>query len=439
MWGLFPAASQVITTQMLTSIWAILSNRVRQEPFNLVATLIFFCAIIHTFLTSRFLAIAHQWNHSHEEKIKLGLADKYSVHHGAELFHFLGEVEAVFGIWAVALVCAISIFYGWSTVINYTVYRVNFSEAAFVVVIMALAATRPILKLAELIMAKIAGLLGGSLTAWWFTILTLGPILGSFITEPAAMTISALLLSRKLYDLQPNTGFKYGTIGLLFVNISVGGTLTHFAAPPVLMVASPWHWTTGHMLSHFGWKAVLGILMSNIIYFLIFKKELASLQDKFALRVLKDDIQKTYLSRREMESEAEKILAVIDNESGYINTIKGHIDEVTRQVKQRLEDYLKRQYGLRANREGLDRSLWREAFEKRFEELRVFALRRGFPRLLSEEQRAPFNDPDWDERDDPVPAWVMFVHVLFMVWTIVNVHYPDCSFLGFCFFSALLR
>ena len=217
------------------------------------------------------------------------------------------------------------------------------------------------------------------------------------------MTISALLLSHKLYDLRPNTGFKYGTLGLLFVNISVGGTLTHFAAPPVLMVASPWHWSTGHMLSHFGWKAVLGILISNIIYFLIFKKELASLQDKFALRVLKDDIQKTYLSRREMESEAEKILAVIDNESGYINTIKGHIDEVTLQVKQRLEDYLKDRYGLRANREGLDRSLWREAFEKRFEELRVFALRRGFPRLLSEEQRAPFNDPDWDERDDPVP------------------------------------
>jgi hypothetical protein len=214
----------------------------------------------------------------------------------------------------------------------------------------------------------------------------------------------------------------------------VGGTLTHFAAPPVLMVASPWHWTTGHMLSNFGWKAVLGILISNIIYFLIFKKELASLQDKFALRVLKDDIQKTYLSRREMESEAEKILAVIDNESGYINTIKGNIDEVTLQVKRRLEDFLKSRYGLRANREGLDRSLWREAFEKRFEELRLFALRRGFPRLLPEEQRAPFNDPDWDERDDPIPPWVIFVHVLFMVWTIVNAHYPDLFILGFLFF-----
>ena len=432
--GSFPRSLASYNDADVASIWAQLSNRVKQEPFNLVATLIFFCAIIHTFLTSRFLAIAHKWNHSHEEKIKHGLADKYSVHHRAELFHFLGEVEAVFGIWAVALVCAISIFYGWSTVINYTVYRVNFSEAAFVVVIMALAATRPILKLSELIMAKIAGLLGGTLTAWWFTILTMGPILGSLITEPAAMTISALLLSRKLYDLQPSTGFKYGTLGLLFVNISVGGTLTNFAAPPVLMVASPWNWTTGHMLSNFGWKAVLGIIFSNALYLFIFRKEITRLQDKFALQALKDDIQKTYLNRREVESEAEKILAAIDHDSGFISTIKGHIDEVTIQVKQRLEDYLKERDGLRANREGLDRSLWREAFEKRFAELRLFALRRGFPRLLPEEQRPVFYDPEWNERDDPVPPWVIFVHVLFMIWTIVNAHYPPLFILGFLFF-----
>jgi len=432
--GSVPRSLESYNDADATGIWALLLNRVKQEPFNLVATLIFFCAIIHTFLTSRFLAIANKWDHAHEEKKKQGLADKYSVHHGAELFHFLGEVEAVFGIWAIALFCAIIIFYDWSTVINYTVYRVNYAEAAFVVVIMALAATRPILKLSELIMAKIAGLLGGTLTAWWFTILTLGPILGSFITEPAAMTISALLLSHKLYDLQPSTAFKYGTIGLLFVNISVGGTLTHFAAPPVLMVSSPWHWTTGHMLSNFGWKAVLGILISNSIYFLIFRKELANLQDKFALRALKDEIQKTYLSRREIESETDKILAAIDTESGFINTIKGHIDEVTIQVKGRLENYLKDRYGLRARKEELDSTLLREAFEKRFEDLRLFALRKGFPRLLPEGQRPPFHDPEWDDRDDPVPPWVTIIHVLFMVWTIVNAHYPPLFILGFLFF-----
>jgi hypothetical protein len=268
-----------------------LKNRVKQEPFNLIATLIFLCAIIHIFLTSRFLAVAHKWEHEHEQKKKQGLADKHSVHHGAELFHFLGEVEVVFGIWAIALVGAILIFFDWSTAVNYIGYRVNFTEAMFVVVIMTLASTRPILKFSEQIMWKIANLLGGTLTAWWFTILTLGPLLGSLITEPAAMTISALMLAYKFYDLHPSEKFKYATIGLLFVNISVGGTLTHFAAPPVLMVAGPWGWGMGHMAIHFGWKAFLGIMVSNGIYFFIFRKELGQLQEKFAMGRLKDEVR----------------------------------------------------------------------------------------------------------------------------------------------------
>ena len=105
-------------------------------------------------------------------------------------------MEVIFGLWALALLAAIIGFFDWKTALNYVSYRVNFVEPLFVVVIMTLAATRPILKLSEIVMQKIAGVLGGSLTAWWFTILTLGPILGSFITEPAAMTISALLISR---------------------------------------------------------------------------------------------------------------------------------------------------------------------------------------------------------------------------------------------------
>jgi len=235
----FPRALESYNDSDLGSIPAVLKDRIRQEPFNLVATLIFLCAIIHTFLAGKFMKIAHKWEHGHEERIKRGEADENSVHFGAELFHFLGEVEVVFGVWAVVLIAALLLTFGWPTVINYFSYKVNFTEAAFVVVIMTLASTRPILKLAESMMWKVAGLFGGSLAALWFTILTLGPILGSFITEPAAITISALVLSDKFYELRPSAGLKYATLGLLFVNISVGGTFTHFAAPPVLMVAGP--------------------------------------------------------------------------------------------------------------------------------------------------------------------------------------------------------
>ncbi len=432
--GTFPRDLQSYDDQGAESILEILKIRARQEPFNVIATLIFFFAIIHTFLTSRFLAISHKWEHQHEQKIADGVVDKHSVHHGARLFHFLGEVEAVFGIWAVALFIAIFVFYDWSTVVFYADERVNFTEAEFVVVVMTLAATRPILKLAESIMWRIANLLGGTLTAWWFTILTFGPILGSFITEPAAMTISALLLANKLYELQPSDKFKYGTIGLLFVNVSIGGTLTHFAAPPVLMVASPWNWSMAYMCTNFGWKAVIGILISNGLYFLIFKKELSQLQQKFELRNLKDEIQRRYLDRREVEAEFDRIAAGLDEESGFTKTFTQKTEAAVIKIKERLGDRLKERHLPSIIKEGIDRTLVREAFEQRFEEIKLSAYRRLFPGLLPKDQRPPFEDPDWDERDDPVPAWVTFVHLLFLGWTILNAHHPELFVLGFLLF-----
>ena len=220
----FPPDIESYQDAELKSILAILANRIKKEPFNLIATLIFFCAIGHTFLTSKFLATAHHREREHRKKIKQGLAHRNSVDLKAGLFHFFGEVEVVFGLWAVALSATICFFYDWPTLVVYISQKVNFTEPIFVVIIMTLASTRPILKLAEQFMSLIANLLGGTLTVWWFTILILGPAIGSLITEPAAMTISALLLANKFFSLEPSNKFKYATIGLLFVNISVGGT-----------------------------------------------------------------------------------------------------------------------------------------------------------------------------------------------------------------------
>ena len=430
----FPRSLESYNDGDLDSIFSILKNRVKQEPFNLIATLIFLCAIIHTFLTSKFMAIAHKWEHEHEQKKRQGFADKSSVHHRAELYHFLGEVEAVFGIWAIALVGTIFFFYDWKTTVNYISYRVNFTEAIFVVVIMTLASTRPILKFTEQIMWKIANLLGGTLTAWWFTILTLGPVLGSLITEPAAMTISALMLANKLYDLQPSEKFKYATIGLLFVNISVGGTLTHFAAPPVLMVAGPWNWGIGYMAANFGWKALLGIIISNGVYFIIFRKELLELQEKFTLRIIKDEIQQKYLTSRELDAEFDKIEAAVNEELGFAQTIDQRLKEMIEKIKNQLAVRLRDRHLSSIVREGLDQSLVREAFEQRFEEIRLREMRKALPGLLPENERPAFRDPQWDNRDDPVPGWVTLIHVIFMVWTIANAHYPALFIPGMLFF-----
>jgi len=259
------------------SILAVLSERARISPFNLVATGIFLLAVTHTFVAHRFRALAHDIQERHDTEAQVaGRESEPSV--AAELLHFFGEVEVIFGLWAVALVLAIASMHDWDTAKHYINDAVNYTEPLFVVVIMALAATRPVLGLAEAALRFVAALGRGTPAAWWMAILTVGPLLGSFTTEPAAMTICALLLSRRFYSCRPSPRLGYATLGLLFVNVSVGGTLTHFAAPPVLMVARTWGWDFGFMLQTFGWKAVLGILISNAIVFLAFRRELLILR-----------------------------------------------------------------------------------------------------------------------------------------------------------------
>lgn len=426
----FPRSLESYRDATTGGIWAILKNRAVQEPFNLVATLIFFLAIVHTFMTGRFMAVAHRWEHAHDEKIKRGEATRDSIHHGAELFHFLGEVETVFGIWVIALGAAIVGFYGWNTLVDYISYRVNYTEPLFVVVIMTLAATRPILRLSEITIRRAANLFGGSLTAQWLTTMTIGPLLGSFITEPAAMTISALILARILFSHEPSARFKYATLGLLFVNISVGGTLTHFAAPPVLMVAAPWKWDTLHMLSHFGWKAIVGILGSNGLYLLIFRREMAALDEKFTLARLKDEIQEKYLKRADMDTRFMELVRAVDAEQNALTAVDARIRQMADEIRQRLE----KRYLPELLEKGIAPELVHQAFRQRFEEIKLRVMRRGLPALLPEDRRGRLTDPDWDDRDDPVPAWVTIVHVFFMAWTILNAHHPELFIPGLLFF-----
>jgi hypothetical protein len=266
-----------------------LRARIDAVPFNLVATIIFVLAICHTFLTARF----RHWAHVAEERHAVALAQRPTVRTDSDedgmpdevsfkgqILHFLGEVEAVFGIWAIVLIGAITYYYDWQAVLDYIGHEVKFTEPMFVVVIMAMAGTRPVLRVAEADLRAIAGIGRGSVGAWWLSILIVAPLLGSFITEPAAMTIGALLLARQFYSLRPSPRLAYATLGLLFVNVSVGGTLTHFAAPPVLMVAQPWHWDTPFMFFQFGWKAAVGIAVATTLYYLVFRREMIGLEAK---------------------------------------------------------------------------------------------------------------------------------------------------------------
>lgn len=245
------------------------------------ATVIFALAVCHTFFASWFTAASHRVQARHDARLKAqGKRSHPSV--PAELLHFLGEIEVVFGLWVVPLVVAIVSLQGWAAATHYINDVVNYTEPLFVIVIMALASTRPIVLLAESSLRAIARLGGATPAAWWLTILIVAPLLGSFITEPAAMTIAALLLARQFFDLSPSARLRYATLGLLFVNVSIGGTLTHFAAPPVLMVAREWSWDTPFMLAHFGWRAAAAITISTLGYFFWFGSELKALARKRA-------------------------------------------------------------------------------------------------------------------------------------------------------------
>jgi hypothetical protein len=403
----------------IEGLGAILKHRISHTPFNLVASLVFLAAILHTFLSSKFLYYAHKWKAEHQKEIEAGRKSENSTHLLSEVFHFLGEVEVVFGLWAAALSAAFVFFYDWHTFVNY-VSGVNFTEPMFVVVIMTLASSRPILKLSENVMSRIADVFKGTLAAWWLTIMTFGPILGSFITEPAAMTISAMLLAQKFYELQPSHKFKYATIALLFVNVSAGGTLTHFAAPPVLMVAAKWNWDLPFMFTTFGWKAVIGIIISNALAFLMFKKEISGLEKKFKVSLLKDEIKEAYISREFLERGMHHVEERIAEE---LNREFDSIKEVAKASALTL-----------GSGEDTDLELLDETLEQEMEELKIKKMSVSVPGLLPRDKRPKLTDPNWDMRSGDVPGWIMAVHAAFMIWTILNAHYPAVFVSGMLFF-----
>jgi Putative Na+/H+ antiporter len=225
-----------------------------------VGTLLFGIALIHTFSTSLFERLAHRSN-SH-----------------SGLWHLLGEVEIVFGFWAMILMVFMFGLEGKDSATAYLDSR-NFTESMFVFAIMVIAGSKPILQLAGASVKQLGRLSPiGTNVGVFFCVLALLPLLGSFITEPAAMTVAALILQDGFFSRGISTKFKYAAIGVLFVNVSIGGTLTPYAAPPVLMVAGSWGWDISFMLATFGWKAALAVIVNATVVTLVFQHQLRYLE-----------------------------------------------------------------------------------------------------------------------------------------------------------------
>lgn len=214
------------------------------DTIQIIAAAIFAVALLHTFAAKQFERLSH----------------RYPRHAG--LFHLLGEVEVVFGFWAIVLVLTMALLVGGGDALAYAESR-NYTEPLFVFVVMVIAASQPVLRA---VMASVNSLahyipVPTPIATAWLGLAAV-PLLGSLITEPAAMTIAALMLAPQIFRRAVPEGVKYFALGVLFVNVSIGGTLTAYAAPPVLMVASAWQWDSAFMAANFGWKAAIAVLIN---------------------------------------------------------------------------------------------------------------------------------------------------------------------------------
>lgn len=227
-----------------------------QHLADLVAAVLFGIALVHTFAAKR---IGH-------------LADRFPRHAG--LWHLLGEVEVVFGFWAMVLVIALALLQGGEAALGYAESR-QYTEPLFVFVVMVVAASRPILHAVRTATERLAHLapVDTSIAQAWLGLAAV-PLLGSLVTEPAAMTLAALMLAPRVFRPDVPGRVKYLALGVLFVNVSIGGTLTSFAAPPVLMVAAAWAWDSAFMLATFGWKAALAVVVNASLATVVLRRHL---------------------------------------------------------------------------------------------------------------------------------------------------------------------
>ncbi|TFW17169.1 putative Na+/H+ antiporter [Duganella callida] len=214
------------------------------QTIQLVGAILFGLALLHTFAAKSFEVLAH----------------RHPRHAG--LFHLLGEVEVVFGFWACVLILALALLNGGEAAVAYAESR-QYTEPLFVFVVMVVAASRPVLAIVERVLLAMARAmpLRTEVALVWLG-LALVPLTGSLITEPAAMTLAALMLAPLIFRDGMPERLKYAALGVLFVNISIGGLLTAYAAPPVLMVAANWQWDSAFMAAQFGWKAMVAVLIN---------------------------------------------------------------------------------------------------------------------------------------------------------------------------------
>jgi Na+/H+ antiporter NhaD/arsenite permease-like protein len=232
---------------------------------EILATAFFAVAMLHSFSTGFFAKLAN--NNQHHRILHFCL-------------HWFSEVEIVFGFWALIFLLVRALLEGPGSVVTFH-KSLSLTESFFIFSIILIASTRAIVTLARRLLLGFSHLLARVIkiplvTIQFFSLMTLGPLFGSVITEPAAITITALLLYRMIKKNEVPENFLYSAIAFLFVNVSIGGALTPYAAPPILMVARPWGWGLREVFLNLGLPGLTGIILNNFFLTFYYRKKFST-------------------------------------------------------------------------------------------------------------------------------------------------------------------
>lgn len=252
--------------------------------FQKYSSLIFLLAIINMIFASFFHKLGNKIIIKNNKKLSFSFFIK-------KILYIFGETEYIFALWSIPLGLFSIFLFSYKEIFLY-LYKLNYIDIIFVILIVTISSNVIIINFFEKFLYYLVNFFSDDKNPkyWWFAVMTIGPILGSFITEPAAITITSTILFKKFFILKPSQILSYLTLGLLLVNTSVGGALTNFAAPPILIVSRKWKWSSLYTFKNFGLKILLGIILINIIYINLFKKEFNILFKKN--KFLKNNINK---------------------------------------------------------------------------------------------------------------------------------------------------
>lgn len=247
----------------------------KHSTFQLISTLIFLCALIHTFLTPYF----YDFSQAFLKKKKSNSTHFRKYYFLSVVFYLLSEVEIVFGVWLIPLLITYGVMEKYQTMTHY-LGSISYVEALFIMVIVVIIGSRPIITFSEKILEHFARIGGDTGASWWWTILTIGPILAILLKEPGALALCAILLGKKFFQYNRSKHFAYMTLALCLANVSVAGTLTSFSSRSLLLLTSRLEWSTLELLTRFGWKAIISILCSNTLIYFLFRKEFKTFPKK---------------------------------------------------------------------------------------------------------------------------------------------------------------